>query len=44
MTIIEMQVLTVVRSCLPEIAKALQRIADALEKKDNGKEENNDNH
>ena len=44
MTIIEMQVLTVVRGCLPEIAKALQRIADALEKKDNGKENSNEHH
>ena len=31
MTIIEMQVMTVVRNCLPDIFKTLMRIADALE-------------
>lgn len=31
MTVIEMQVLTVVRNCLPDIFKTLMRIADALE-------------
>jgi hypothetical protein len=34
MTVIEMQVLTVVRSTLPQIAKELKRIADALEQKE----------
>lgn len=31
MTVIEMQVLTVIRTALPQIAKELMRIADALE-------------
>ena len=31
MTVIEMQVMTVVRNCLPDIHKDLMRIADALE-------------
>ena len=31
MTVIEMQVMTVVRNCLPDIFKTLKLIADALE-------------
>lgn len=41
MTVIEMQVLTVVRNTLPQIAKELKRIADALESK---KENANESH
>lgn len=41
MTVIEMQVMTVIRTALPQIVKELKRIADALETK---KEEANDNH
>ena len=35
MTIIEMQTLTIVKTYLPQIAKELKRIADALEQKEN---------
>lgn len=39
MTTIELQVLTVIRTYLPQIVKELMRIADALEHNKNDKEE-----
>ena len=41
MTTIELQALTVVRTYLPQIARELKRIADALEHHTSSKVENN---
>ena len=38
MTVIEMQGLTIIRTTLPQIAKELKRIADALETKEKANE------